>query len=171
LSGVIAAAFRIRALQIQGTALVFLCLAWATLRLRLRNTSASQLVSSGFVFDRLVLWSFLPAFWLFATYGALSGLVRETLLPPASYHGINIANFPHEEVLGPGSWILLAFLILTMLVTVWERRNGKYLVGAMALMFGALPLFAGQFESDPATASIRWGCVLLGGRHACDLLS
>ena len=44
-----------------------------------------------------------------------------------------------------------------MVGTFWERRRGIYLLGAVATLSAVVPLLAGQFESQIATATAwRW---------------
>ena len=75
----------------------------------------------------------------------------------SEYPGFNIANFPHEEALGAGSWIVFGLLILAMLLTYWERRRSAFLLGALAVLSGIIPLLAGRFEYQIAAASAwRW---------------
>jgi hypothetical protein len=169
------------ALQIQGTVLALFCLAWLALRLfvarkrdcrggplwpplsgitqgrprRAAPTSPSfaTLLDDGYAVDRFLLWGLIPAFLLLAVYGSLSGLTQEV----SGFAGFNIAGFPHQEAFGLGSWILLGLLLVTMLVSFWERRHSAYLLGAIATLAGAIPLLAGQFENQLATATAwRW---------------
>jgi hypothetical protein len=158
------------ALQIQGTVLALFCLAWLALRLlarRARNVAgdpaptwvfdASRLLDSNYTIDRFVLWALLPAFLLLAVYGSLSGVTRELAALGSGYAGLNIAGFPHEEALGPGSWIVLGLLLVAMFLSFWERRRSEYLLGAVAVLAATIPLVAGRFESQIATATAwRW---------------
>jgi len=99
------------------------------------------------------LWALLPAFQLLAVYGALSGITQELV----GYGGFNIAGFPHQEAFGLGSWIVFGLLLVAMIVSFWERRSKTYLLGAVALLAGIIPLLAGQFETQIATATAwRW---------------
>jgi hypothetical protein len=152
------------ALQIQGTVLALFCLTWILLRVWLRRTpgryaieSASQLLGSRNTVDRFLIWLLIPAFLLLAIYGSFSGIERETLSWEQQYSGYNIAGFPHQEALGLGTWIVLGLLILAMLLTYWERRHNAFLLGALAVLSGIIPLLAGQFENQFATATAwRW---------------
>ncbi len=171
------------ALQIQGTVLALFCLIWIALRLLARRMKSSTslvcanllalryqsgvktphsketpcLFDHRFVLDRLIVWLLIPAFLLLVIYGALSGIGRELLAFGSEYSGYNIANFPHEEALGVGSWILLGLLILAMLLNYFERRRTAYALGALAVLSAIVPLLAGQFETQIATASAwRW---------------
>src|SRR6185437_12048861 len=113
----------------------------------------SRLLDSKYVVDRFVLWALVPAFLLLAVYGSLSGITQEI----AGYPGFNIAGFPHAEALGLGSWIVLGLLLIAMLASFWECRHHTYLLGAIAILAGAIPLLAGQFETQLATATAwRW---------------
>ncbi|HKG46562.1 MAG TPA: hypothetical protein VKB02_07545 [Pyrinomonadaceae bacterium] len=158
------------ALQIQGTVLALFCLVWLGLRFlarilipkdgRLQKTwlrDASRLLESSYAVDRFVLWALVPAFLLLAVYGAVSGVTRELAALGIGYGGFNIADFPHEEAFGLGSWILLGLLLLAMLVSFWERRRREYLLGALTLLSATIPLVAGRFEEQIATATAwRW---------------
>jgi len=154
------------ALQIQGTVLALLCLAWLALRFLVKRalpkqnaapeswlTAAWRLLDTRYSVDRFVLWSLLGAFLLLAIYGALSGVTQELAALGSGYTGLNVADFPHREALDLGSWIILGLLILAMLASFWERRRGQYLLGALAALAAAIPLLAGQFENQIATAT------------------
>ena len=173
------------ALQIQGAVLTFFCLAWIALRFVVKGALAKRPDESWLKdswrlldilsVDRLIVWLLPSAFLLLTLYGALSGIVQELAALGSNYHGLNLANFPHEEALGAGSWILLGLLLLTMLANFWERRRRIYLLGAVAVFSGVIPLLAGQFETQGATASAwRWlaaifllaGSVVLWYRNA-----
>ena len=155
------------ALQIQGTVLALFCLGWIALRFVVKGALAKQpdeswlkdawrLLDSLSV-DRLIVWLLPGAFLLLALYGAFSGVVLELAALGTRHSGTNIAEFPHQEALGAGSWIVLGLLLLTMLANFRERRARIYLLGALAVLFAIIPLIAGQFESQGATATAwRW---------------
>ena len=128
--------------------------------------SASLLLGSRFAVDRFLIWLLIPAFLLLAIYGSLSGITRELVALGTEYGGYNIAGFPHQEALGLGTWIVLGLLILAMALTYRERRRGAFLLGALATLSGIIPLLAGRFEYQVATATAwRWlaAVFLLGG--------
>ena len=144
------------ALQIQGTVLALFCLGWIALRFVLKGDSW-QMLHSKYLVDRLIVWLLPAAFLLLAAYGALSGVTQELAARGLSYPGFNVAGFPHQEALGLGSWILLGLLLLIMLASFWERRRRIYLLGAVVVLSAVMPLIAGQFESQGATATAwRW---------------
>src|SRR6185369_4113058 len=88
---------------------------------------------------------------------ALSGVTRELAALGSGYTGFNIAGFPHQEALGLGSWIVLGLLLLAMLASAFECRSSVYLFGALTALAAIIPLLAGQFESQIATATAwRW---------------
>ncbi|HET6979772.1 MAG TPA: hypothetical protein VFI24_25800, partial [Pyrinomonadaceae bacterium] len=117
----------------------------------------SRLLESRWVVDRFLIWLLIPAFLLLAIYGSLSGIAREALALGRDYRGFNIAEFPHAEALGTGSWIVLGLLLLAMLLSYRERRRSAFLLGALAVLSGIIPLLAGQFEFQLAAASAwRW---------------
>ena len=165
------------ALQIQGTVLTLLCLAWVTLRLVVRRalpeqsgpeswlTAAWRLLDTKFSIDRILIWVLAGGMLLLGIYGALSGVIYE-LAKWGPYDGYNIADFPHEEALGLGSWIVWGLLTIVMLANFMERRRTRYLLGVVAVFSAIIPLSAGQFESQIATATAwRWlaAIFLLGG--------
>ena len=148
------------ALQIQGTVLALLCLAFLAARFVVRRVVHDQNNPTRLLFDvrvavdRLLVWVLPGGFLLLAGYGSLSGVIHEL---GGVANSINIAGFPHAEALGLGSWIVLGLLVLTMLGTFWERRRGIYLLGALATLSAVIPLLAGQFETQVATATgWRW---------------
>src|SRR6185369_4918858 len=142
------------ALQIYGTVLALFCLLWLALRLLVRRApSMNRLLGGKYAVDRFLLWALIPAFLLLAVYGALLGVTQEL----AGYRGFDIAGFPHQEAFGLGSWIVLGLLLVATIASFWERRNKAYLLGAVALLAGIIPLLAGQFETQIATATAwRW---------------
>jgi hypothetical protein len=154
------------ALQIQGTVLALLCLVWLTLRLVVRRrlprgdnwlSDAWRLLDTRYSLDQVIAWSLLVSFLLLAIYGSLSGVTQELSARGSDYTGFNVAGFPHQEALGLGSWIVLGLLTITMLGNFWERRRGVYLLGALAVLSAAVPLIAGLFETQLATATAwRW---------------
>ncbi len=181
------------ALQIQGTVLTLFCLTWILLRLFVRRSSGATLECANllalsytkavprhrtprrslldyrYTIDQFLVWLLIPAFLLLAIYGSISGTLREVLAFGTEYAGYDVANFPHVEALGVGSWIVLGLLMLAMLLSYWERRRSVFLLGALALLSGIIPLLAGLFESQIATATAwRWlaAAFLLGGSLA-----
>jgi hypothetical protein len=118
---------------------------------------ASRLLDGKYAVDRFVLWGLIPAFLLLAVYGALSGVTQEL----AGFAGFNIAGFSHTEAFGVGSWIVLGLLLVAMLVSFGERRHRAYLLAGITVLAGAIPLLAGQFETQIATATAwRWLAVM-----------
>lgn len=168
-------------LQIQGCVLVLLSLAWIALRLLSRKQSQKQtasastdsaigsnsqeswtgaawrLLNTRAAFDQLVLIFVLCGFALLCIYGAWPGVQKELAARDFAPSSWNLAQFPHEHALEAGSWILLALLLLAMLLSFWERQRARYLLGALVALSTALPLLAGRFEVQLATASSwRW---------------
>ncbi|HEX5832655.1 MAG TPA: hypothetical protein VFY34_02315, partial [Pyrinomonadaceae bacterium] len=159
------------ALQIYGTVLTLLCLAWIGLRLLVKRAlpkdgdaaktgwlqDAWRLLDTDYSIDRLLAGCLLGAFVLFAVYGTVSGLTRELLALGSSYPGFNIAGFPHQEAIALGSWVLLGLLTVLMLANFAERRRQEYLLGALVVLSAVVPLLAGRFEAHMATAAAwRW---------------
>jgi hypothetical protein len=143
------------ALQIYGTVLALFCLVWVGLQYLVRRAlpqnpddnewlaDASRLLDTDLSIDRVLSWSLGGAFVLFAVYGALSGLTRELNALGDSFSGFNFAGFPHQEVFGLGSWIVLGLLTVLMAASYRERRRKEYLLGAVVVFFAAIPLLAG----------------------------
>lgn len=52
---------------------------------------------------------------------------------------------------------MYGLLLVALIGSFWERRSNAYLLGAVALLTGVIPLLAGQFETQLATATAwRW---------------
>ena len=163
------------ALQIQGTVLLLLSLVWIALRFlvgRMGRSSDQEiewvaaardlLEAPGLSVDIFVSWAVLGGFVLLAIYGALFGVTEELAARGTSSVGWDIAGFPHQAALGIGSWTLLGLLAITMLANLWQRRSGPYALGALVAMLSAMPLIAGRFEDQVATASAwRWLAAIL----------
>lgn len=155
------------ALQIQGTVLTLLVLGWAAMRILARRrepvaeghwlNDARRLLDHSYSVDRVISWALVGALLLLAIYGAVAGVTQELAAWGSGYPGYDIAGFPHQEALGLGSWIVLGLLTVAMLANYSERRRGVYLLGALAVLSAALPLIAGLFETQVATATAwRW---------------
>ena len=167
-------------LQIQGTVLLLVGLVWIALRIVCRrvaevntadhwSVAAWRLLNVRYAIDRIVSWIVLTAFLLFVLYGAASGVTHELAAYGSDYSGFNLAGYPHQEVLGFGSWIVFGLLLLTLLAHAWERRRSEYIVTAMVCSAAAVPLIAGLFEYEVAVASAwRWlaAAFLLAGSIA-----
>ena len=154
------------ALQIQGTVLALFCLMWLALRLLVKRAlpnqndkqetwlaAARRLLDTRYAIDRDLAWGLLGAFLLLAIYGSFSGVTQELAALSSGYAGFNIADFPHQEALKLGSWIVLGLVLLLMVGNFWDRRRGKYLLGALAALTATIPLLAAQFETQIATAT------------------
>jgi hypothetical protein len=170
-------------LQIQGSVLVMLSLAWVALRIFVRRKVAVQAqataasddeseaqrdeerlsdvawsyLNSWLTFDRVLTAGVLCGFVLMGIYGALQGVKLELTIRGGAASSWNLAGFPHEYAYGAGAWILLALLLLTMLANLWESRQGVYALGALLALSTAVPLLAARWETSFATASAwRW---------------
>ena len=154
------------ALQIQGTVLALFCLMWLALRLLVKHVSTQQpdtpetwlsaarrLLDTRYALDRDIAWGLLGSFLLLAIYGSFFGVTQELAALGSGFEDFDIAGFPHQEALKVGSWIVLGLVLLLMLGNFWDRRRGKYLLGALAALTAAIPLLAGQFENQIATAT------------------
>ncbi len=160
------------ALQIQGTVLTLLVLAWIAVRFIVRRRRPStqlghwlddawRLLDERVSFDRIVTWALVGAFVLLAVYGSIAGVTQELAAWGSGYAGYDVAGFPHQEALGLGSWIVLGLLTVAMLANYAERRRGAYLLGALVVLSAAIPLIAGLFETQIATATAwRWFAAL-----------
>ena len=167
------------ALQIQGTVLTLLVLAWIALRMIVHRrmpagpgaeghwlNDAWRLLDHNSSFDRIVSWTLVAAFLLLAIYGSIAGVTQELAAWGSGYPGFDVAGFPHQEALGLGSWIVLGLLTVAMLANYFERRSTVYLLGALVVLSAAIPLLAGLFETQSATATAwRWFAALffIGG--------
>ncbi|MCU1265245.1 MAG: hypothetical protein JWM21_1563 [Acidobacteria bacterium] len=121
------------------------------------TTAARRLLKLNYAFDRLVTWAVLGSFALLVIYGVFSGVRQELTALGSATQVWNIVGFPHQEALGPGSWILLGLLVIVMLANLWERRHADYLLGAVVALALICPLLAGRWETQIATASAwRW---------------
>jgi hypothetical protein len=150
------------ALQIQATVLALLSLIWITTRFWLRKIVKSdqhslagiwKLVDTEYSVDRIIPWVLLVGFVLLTIYGAANGVLLEFAKTSVPFVAWNMANFPHQEVLGVGSWVLLGLLTFIMLANSWERRRHTQLLGALVALSLAVPLIAGRFEDATATAT------------------
>ncbi len=170
-------------LQIQGSVLVMLGLAWAAVRFFVKSRVGAQarsslesdavkdvaqdvsqqetwasvawsyLNSSWPTFDRLMTGAVLCGFVLLGIYGALNGIKVELTIRGGASSAWNLAGFPHEHAYGAGAWILLALLLVSMLAGFWERRRFIYAAGALLAIMTAVPLLAARWEEEFATAS------------------
>ena len=116
-------------------------------------SAAQRLLDTRYSLDRDITWGLLVHSLLLTIYGSFSGVTQELAALGSGYKGFNIAGFPHQEALKLGSWIVLGLVLLLMLGNYWDRRSGKYLLGALAVLAATIPLLAGQFESQIATAT------------------
>ena len=162
------------ALQIQGTVLTLLVLAWIAVRIIVRRRIAAgersdghwlndawRLLDDNYSFDRLISWALVGAFMLLAIYGSLAGVTQELAAWGSGYPGYDVAGFPHQEALGLGSWIVLGLLTVAMLANYFERRSDVHLLGGLVVVSAAIPLLAGLFETQIATATAwRWFAAL-----------
>lgn len=144
-------------LQIQGTMLALLSLMWISVRAlvkRIKPTSSfAGLLETRYSIDRLIPWVLVAGLVLLSIYGASSGVTQEFALRGTEPNGWNIAGFPHNEAFAIGSWIILGLLMVTMLASAWQQRRSVYLLGALLVVSTAIPLLAGRFESELATAT------------------
>ena len=150
------------ALQIQGTVLALFCLTFLAARFLVRRVlpdpaNPTRRLFDTYAVDRLLVWVLVGGFLLLAGFGSFSGIVHELSGIGNNFTAIDVAKFPHWEAYGLGSWIVLGLLLIAMVGTFWERRRGIYLLGAVATLSAVIPLVAGWFESQIATATAwRW---------------
>lgn len=160
-------------LQIQGTVLVLVCLAWTMLRFVTKRVAESfttspternawavdawRLLDARLALDRMLSWGLLGGLVLLAVYGAWSGIFQELTSAAHETYVWNIAGFPHEEAFGLGSWILMGLLVIAMLLNFRERGRRIYALGAVAGVTTVIPFAAAYWEGQFATASAwRW---------------
>ncbi|HSE26571.1 MAG TPA: hypothetical protein VLB68_33190, partial [Pyrinomonadaceae bacterium] len=166
------------ALQIQGTVLALLGIFWVILRVVLKRSAWAKqneaawladlqsVVESRYAVDRIISWGLVAVLLLLAAYGSFSGVTQELAARGSDYPGFNIAGFPHTEALSLGSWIVLGLVSMLMFVHAYERHSKRYLLGALVAVSSAVPLLAGLFEKQIATATAwRWlaALFLIGG--------
>jgi hypothetical protein len=174
-------------IQIYGSALAFLCLFWTAIRFYVGSTgepalrsenqqvpsefdsgsgryqgSFSQLITSGqLAFDHLLGLCLMGGFTLFCLYVALPGVRSELAVKGTIPVSVDLGGFSHSNAFSPGSWILLALLVLLALTTLKQRRNTGYVVAVLVALYCTVPLAAGYFEGYNSTASAwRWLAVL-----------
>lgn len=147
------------ALQIQGTFLALLSLMWIGVRVAVSRSEQQsisrfwKLLDTRQSVDRLIPWILLAGFVLLSIYGATSGIIQEFASRGTQSFEWNLAGFPHSEAFGIGSWVVLGLLTIIMLANAWERRQRFYTFGAGVAICSAIPLLAGRFESEFATAT------------------
>jgi hypothetical protein len=124
-------------------------------RLRSQHTAGDfwKLLDTPYSIDRAIPWVLLGGFVLLAIYGAASGVAQEFAPRGSQTSNWNIAGFPHSEAFALGSWIVMGLLTIIMLANAWERKQRFYLVGAMIAVWTMIPLLAGRFESQLASAT------------------
>ena len=157
------------ALQTQGTVLAFLGLLWVTLRLVLTRSAwandhqaswlsdLQRIVQGKYAIDRIISWGLVAVLLLLAGYGSFSGVTQELAARGSEYPGFNVAGFPHAEALSLGSWIVVGLVSVLMCAHAYERRGNRFLLGALVALSSAVPLLAGLFEKQIATATAwRW---------------
>jgi len=108
--------------------------------------------------DRMVTVLVLFGLVALAAYGVAPGIVQE-LAPRAAADAPawSIAGIPHLHAQGPGSWILLALLLVVLVASLWERFEIWLLQGAVLAMAAACAFLAGGWDAEVATASaMRW---------------
>src|SRR5262249_9819711 len=145
-----------RALEIQGSVLGFICLAWIALRVATpdsglsaqpqfagsrvsaRDTAgklniAQQLKELSKVlplplgFDHLVAHGLLISFGILVGYGTMTGIAKELAPDPALAPVRDLATFSHQIVFGSGGWVFLALLLL-LLVRASSLRGWRAFV-------------------------------------------
>jgi hypothetical protein len=143
-----------RSLQTYGIGLSALSLAWASLRLALRNSEkASHIGLTGFTVDRVVLGLLVVGQFVLAVAGVVPDVVAEMM--PDQHHVLPPGP---EFYYGNSARLLLTILAVVLLVNLWERGRTTVVVGLGLLAFTVPVLVAGPFAGDLATASaLRWG--------------
>lgn len=164
-------------LQIQGSVLGLICLAWIVIRLVARkyvdsgpetgtgegSWSATMRQSLGMpiAFDHVLAGSLVIGFFLLTVFGAASGISKELTNAARNPLVFDLAGFPHELIFRAGSWIVWVILLAVMFGNLKERRRGEFALGALVILWTVCPLLAGRFESQFATASAgRWALAI-----------
>jgi hypothetical protein len=163
------------ALQIQGSVLGLMCLAWVVIRAfaRKRDTARDDQIKteSGWAtrivldmpvaFDHLLAGALVIGFVMLCVVGAASGISKELTNPLRTPLVFDLAGFPHELIFGIGSLILLAILLAVMFGNLRERGHHAFALGTLIMLWALCPLLAGRFESQFATASAaRWSVAI-----------
>jgi hypothetical protein len=142
-----------RSLQLYGTGLAALTLAWVLLRVAGRTSAVARRLTEGDEppLHRVLLAGLIVLALGLALWGAVPGAVAE--LSPAA-PGVSES---HAHAYGPGGWLLLAAVTCALLATLWEWPAGA-VPGLAAAAVAMAVLAAGPFAADHATASaLRWG--------------
>ena len=164
-------------LQILGSVLGLMCLAWIVIRMAARkyvggepeNDSNQSSWSAGLrqsldmpiAFDHLLAGALVVGFALLTAFGAATGISKELTSVARNPLVFDLAGFPHGLIFRGGGWILWAILLAVMFGNLRERRRGEFALGALVMLWTACPLLAGRFESQFATASAgRWSLAI-----------
>ncbi len=175
------------ALQIFGSVLGLICLAWIAIRVLARKSvggaagnshraadSETEVLNEGgwiravrqalempIAFDHLLAGALVVGFTLLTVLGAVSGISRELTNAARNPLVFDLAGFPHELIFRAGGWIVWAILLAVMFGNLRERRRGGFALGALVILWTVCPLLAGRFESQFATASAgRWSLAI-----------
>lgn len=170
-------------LQIQGSVLLILSLAWMGVRIFVRRCISTDvhepvadadegddrdmqswadvawtyLNASRTTLDRVLTWFVLAGFVFMGLFGVLQGVKLELTIRGGAASVWNIAGFPHEHSFGFGAWVVLGLLLVSMIVGLSERRKYIYVLGALVSLSVAVPLLAARWETSFAAASAwRW---------------
>lgn len=169
------------ALQILGSVLGLMCLAWIVFRLVARKyvvggverdpeaegsdnkaqagwpATLRQCLGMPIAFDHVMAGVLVVGFTLLTSFGAASGISKELTNAARNPPVFDLAGFPHGLIFKGGGWILWAILLAVMFGNLRERRRSEFALGALVILWTACPLLAGRFESQFATASAgRW---------------
>jgi hypothetical protein len=164
-------------LQILGSVLGLMCLAWIVIRMVVRkyvdggpenyssqatwSTGLRQSLDMPIAFDHLLAGALVVGFALLTAFGVATGISKELTSVARNPLVFDLAGFPHGLIFRGGGWILWAILLAVMFGNLRERRRGEFALGALVMLWTACPLLAGRFESQFATASAgRWSLAI-----------
>lgn len=149
-----------RSLYAFGLGLALLSLAWVAVRIAGRGHPAAQaLLEPGWPgVDRLVLTGLVLGQTVLAVMAVLPALANELAGPALAEM---VSAWPaslRPYALGPGAWLLLGLLALTLFVGLWERWAAATVLGLVFVAFAVPVLWAGALEGRQATGvALRWG--------------
>jgi hypothetical protein len=172
-------------LQIFGSVLGLMCMAWIVIRLLARkyiggapesnlrtegaeynvqirwSATLRQSLEMPIAFDHFLAGSLVIGFLLLTVFGAATGISKELTNAARNPLAFDLAGFPHGLIFRGGGWILWAILLAVMFGNLRQRRRSEFALGALVILWSACPLLAGRFESQFATASAgRWSLAI-----------
>jgi hypothetical protein len=162
------------ALQVQGSVLGLMCLAFVVIRIVARKLEsarpdrettekhlAMRILDMPLAFDHLLAGALVAGLVALSVFGAASGVSLELTNAARTAPVFDLAGFPHGLIFGLGSFAVLATLLAVMVTNLRERGSYVFALGALLVLWTLCPLLAGRCESQFATASAaRWSLSL-----------